>query len=430
MHTSMTPPGPGEPNGQLRTRRSHRGRPEPSHRARQNTRAGRGPSTRAGRASTFGLLCVLGGIAAAVLLVLGTRPGAGAAADGARESVAPAARDSRTSAAGPADSVPQSQSVGVGAARLEAAGGPVAAGGIEVGLPAAWATFEKTFTGTGTIAVDLRSAGGAPVPAEWTLHLLPSPLAGGREHAERRTRTFTRGETSVEEVDLPMGAYRVYATAAGLCSAPQEVVLHKLAGHEHLPGVNWVRVGATLARASVVSGVLHDARGRGAPECAVALREVGGERVLAAITAANGAYRFAEVPPGAWALWIGEADRPLLPASRVDVAAEDVDLPLLQLPPYVELELLAVDYLERPVPDTELAGHFTTTGKGSFRGVSDALGRLRVRYLPPGPWRFEGKHEVLGLEGRLDIELALEGDGRAGAGPDGVQHVTLFLPKP
>ena len=81
------------------------------------------------------------------------------------------------------------------------------------------------------------------------------------------------------------------------------------------------------------------------------------------------------------------------------------------------------------MPDAELAGHLTTTGKGQFRGVSDALGRLRVRYLPPGPWRFEGKHGVLGLEGRLDIELALEGDGRDGAGPDGVQHVTLFLPK-
>jgi hypothetical protein len=436
MQTPTTPPVPGEPEGQLQTRRPRPGRPEPDRRARQNTRDLRGPSTRAGRASLAGrtgassVLVVLAVVATAGLAYFGLRSGDSVAANGETVSVAPAAPGSRSAAPdAPSASAAPATGPDAGTARIAAERGPVATGGIEVGEPAAWTRLEKTFTGTGTIAVDLRGANGAPVPAEWTLHLVPSPLAEGREHAQRRTRTFTRGETSIEEIDLPMGAYRVYATAAGLSSPPQEVVLHKLAGHEHLPGVSWIRVAVTLARASVVSGVLHDSRGRGAPECAVALREVGGERVLETVTAVNGAYRFDEVPPGGWALWIGESDRPLLPASRVDVAAEDIELPLLRLLPLVELELRAVDYLERPVPDVELSGHLAASGKGQFRGVSDALGRLRVRYLPPGPWRFEGTHAVLGLEGRLDLELALEGDGRDGADADGVQHVTLFLAK-
>ncbi len=302
-------------------------------------------------------------------------------------------------------------------------GTPVPIGGIEVGAPADWASLGKVFEGTGTIAVDLRLDAGVTAPEEWTLHLAPSLSAEGRAHAVARSTAFPGRLASAEVRDVPLGGYRVFAAAPGLASAPQEVVLHKIEGYEHLPGVTWVRLTLTLRRASAVGGTLLDGFGAGAEECAVALRELGGERVHTAVTGPGGGYRFDAVAPGAYALWIGSEERPLLPASRVDVTGGDVAVPTLRLPPYITLDVRVVDWLDRGVPDADVRGYLTTDGRGSFEGRTDSEGHLRVRYLNPGAWRLRGAHTELSLRGDLDLQLGFDTEGTAG----GVQRATLFL---
>ncbi|MEZ6017866.1 MAG: carboxypeptidase-like regulatory domain-containing protein [Planctomycetota bacterium] len=306
--------------------------------------------------------------------------------------------------------------------------GMIEAGPIQYTDSSEWSQLGKVFDGTGTIAVDLRVAPGVPDPTTWTLHLTPSPFVAGREQAVSRELEFTRGERSVEAIDLPMAAYRVFASAPGLMSSPQDVVLHKLAGHEHLPGMNFVRVALTLETAGQVWGTIVESSGRPAADLAVTLREVGGDRRASATTNGNGVYRFEDVLPGSWALLIGDVDRPLLPTSKVETTSGDLELPTLTLPELVHIEVLVVDDLERPLPGAEVSGFRRANGAGSFRGTTDAVGRYMARYFQPGPWRFDGVHEELDREGRLDIEVKLTGDGRDGAGPDGVQHVTVYLP--
>ena len=142
-----------------------------------------------------------------------------------------------------------------------------------------------------------------------------------------------------------------------------------------------------------------------------------------ALTGPGGGYRFDAVAPGAYALWIGSEERPLLPASRVDVTGGDVAVPTLRLPPYLTLDVRVVDWLDRGVPDAEVRGYLTTDGRGSFEGRTDSQGLLRARYLNPGPWRLRGSHGELALRGDLDLTLALDAEDTAG----GVQRATLFL---
>lgn len=383
-------------------------------------RSGRALQRRSGRTGAGALLLLLVVVAAVLGLVLSQR-------EGARDQVADLGPRTATEHAAPTPSIEGPAA----APRSLSEEANVAAGPIRFDGPGDWTRLPKLFDQTGTLAVDLAVAQGLPFPSAWTLHIEASPLAEGREHAVPRERTFTRGERSVEEIDVPMGAYRVYASAAGLVSAPQEVVLHRIQGYEHLPGVNWVRVGVTLQKTAGVFGAIVGASGAAAPDLAVTLRQVGGAARHTTLTGPNGSYRFADVLPGRWNVLVGDPDRPLLPHVVADVLASDVEVPRFTLPPLLNLELLAIDFLQRPVPHAELSGYCRAEGSSSsFRGRTDAQGRLRVPYLAPGPWRFDGRHEELGLAGRLDLALALEGDGQSGAGADGVQHVTLYLPQP
>lgn len=321
-----------------------------------------------------------------------------------------------------------------GASRQEP--GPTAIGAIQAGPPGEWESLPKVFDGTGRLIVDVRTPAGVAFPAEWTLHIEPSQFAEGRRHAETRTRTFTGGERSVEEIDLPMAAYRVYVSAPGMASLPQEVVLHRIGGYEHLPGVDFVRVSTTLFAAGTADGVVLRANGLPAAGLRVLARAPGpgptGEPVPGqeAVSGADGRFRFEGLAHGDWLLLAGDATRPLVPPVRFAAGAGATRLAPIRLPELVDLELVAVDHMERPLPNAELSGYRAVTGSGSLRGVTGPEGILRVDYLQPGPWRFEGVHEELGLSGRHDAELRLTGDGKDGAGPDGVQRVSIYLGKP
>lgn len=394
--------------------------------ARLSNRRGASP-TRAG-ALHRGLGMALAAVALALGVVWLTRSPRGAA-EGARVADAPAAlgaEDPSQRPPAPAGTAPLAGSV-----REDPNRGPVAAGPIQVGRPdeTGRAQYERSFDGTGTIAVDVRVGPGVTFPASWTLHLEPSPFAEGRDRAVRRAREFPGEQRSVEEVDLPMAAYRVFATAPGFASVPQEVILHRIAGQDHLPGVTFVRVVTTLQPSATVAGAVRNARGEAADALPVTLRAVSGDRRLAALTAVNGTFEFGDVPPGEYAVLLGDPDRPLTPPTRVQVALGRVEVPPMALPPLLHLELRAIDALERPVPGAALSGYRRAEGGGSLRGVTDGDGVLRLRYVQPGAWRFDGTFEVLGLEGRHDATLAVSGDGRDGAGSDGLQRVDIYLAK-
>jgi len=374
------------------------------------------------------VLLALGALAYVLLPRLGLRYGDDTPSGGTPSAIGPsqAAPTEGVGAGGTGSGTPGIPDPGA-RGRVDPNQGPVGAGGIEFGRGGEYTKVPKTFTGRGTLVVDVQVAPGLDFPAEWTLHIEPSPLAEGHAHAVDRTRVIATGERSVEELDLPMAAYRVYATAAGLASLPQDVVLHGLEGYPHLRGVDFVRVSTTLQPAAEVVGSVVDSRGLAANELQITLREVGGSRRLRTHTQVNGTYSIADVSPGAWALLVGDPDRPFLLPGRVDVFAGRTEVPQLTLPPLVHVEVRAIDRFERPVPGTEVSGHRREASGGGLRGVTGPDGLLLVRYVKPGRWRLDGAHGELHLEGRGDVEVSLEGDGRTGAGPDGVQRIDLYI---
>lgn len=294
------------------------------------------------------------------------------------------------------------------AADLEDVGeGPRTVGTIEARPAGLDGGFARVFDGRGTIAGQVTTIDGSP-PPRWTLHLEPSLVAPGRANAESRTVEAQPNEETFELRDVPMGAYRVYATAPGLRSSAQEVALYKLEGHEHLPGVNYVNVTVTLRPMASVDGTVRRANGNPADGLEVHLvpqkAAAPGER-LTATTDLAGVYRFDAVPPGAWTVRVGDPVRPLTAPRPFTVAARGIELDEVQLPDLVTLEILVVDEAARPFPDVEVVGYVRGSGSGSLRGTTDPQGRLRVDYLNPGPWRVEATYEALGFAARRDWVL-------------------------
>jgi hypothetical protein len=302
--------------------------------------------------------------------------------------------------------------------------GPEALGRVETGPPA-WSELPKVFEGTASITVEVEAAPGVPFPGSWTLHVEPSPFAEGREHAIARELVHSDRERTVEVRDLPMAAYRVYASAPGLATLPQEVLLHKIGGHEHLPGVNWMRVKMTLQPAATVSGHVVESDEAPAEGVPVTLRQQVGERRHRTETGANGTYTFAEVLPGTWLLFVGDPDQPHVAPRQLEVVGGNVEVPVQRLPPLVHVRLQAIDHLQRPLPNTAVSGYRTEGGPGSFRAETGPDGTVLLRHLAPGAWRLEGRHEALAREGRADLVLVRSNDG-GGTAADPLK-VDLYL---
>lgn len=304
----------------------------------------------------------------------------------------------------PTDVVPST------AGRLDAPDdqGPRTIGTIETRPAGLDGGLERTYDGTGTIAGQVSLEDGSPPPA-WVVHLEPSAVAPGRASADARTYEAGPREETFELRDVPMGAYRAYATAEGYRSRPQEVALYRLDGPGD-PKVDHVTMTFVLRPLAHVDGRVRRATGEpaeGLPVHLVPRESLGDGRArdgepLTVTTDIAGAFRFDAVPPGAWQVRLGSAARPLAAALPLTVASAPVRLDEQTLPPLATIDLLVMDEVGRPFPDVEIVGYLRGAGSGALRGRTDPLGHYTADYLPPGPWRVEATYAPQDMRGRKD----------------------------
>lgn len=292
---------------------------------------------------------------------------------------------------------------------------PSAVGDIEVRRVGDYGGRRKIFEGTGTIAGSVGLFGGG-FPDQWTIHIEPSKVARGKDSAEPRIIESEPNMTTFEARDLPMGAYRIYAAAPGLRSRPTEIALFKLEGMEHSAGVDYVNVTLDLRPMAAVDGTVRSANGNAAEGVHVFLSPHGVqlEPPMEAVTDAAGVYRFDSVPQGPWLLQVGAKRKPLVSPIPIKVGTTRMELPDSQLPPLTSIDILVVDEFARPFPNASIAGYLRGAGSGSFKGLTDGVGRFSARYLSAGPWRIEATSEIDGFSGRIDVSLE--------AGDEPAQH--------
>ena len=190
-----------------------------------------------------------------------------------------------------------------GAPLLEAAEeaeGPRVVSGVEAGPAGAYASMDRVFEGTGTIFGEVQVEAGVPYPEAWTLTLEPSRVARGKEKAVTRTIQSEPGQRDFQLRDLPMASYRLGVAAEGLVARPQEVALFKLAGYEHMPGVNVVHVTSRLVRVASVEGRIRQASGDMAVDFPVYLidRKSPNEGRMEVMTDSAGGFKFSDVSSG------------------------------------------------------------------------------------------------------------------------------------
>ena len=294
--------------------------------------------------------------------------------------------------------------------------GPRVISGVEAGPAGAYASMDRVYDGKGTIFGEVQVEAGVPYPETWTLTLEPSRVAEGRDKAVTRTIQSEPGQRDFQLRDLPMASYRLSVTAEGLVARPQEVALFKLAGYEHMPGVNVIHVTSRLVRVASVEGRVRQASGDMAVDFPVYLidRKNPNEGRMEAVTDSAGGFKFPDVSSGNWILRTGHPVHSATSPQPVLVHLQPVALDEILLPPLSSLEVETTDAYGRPFPDVELVGYLRGSGNGSFRAKTDAYGRATMRYLTPGPWRVNATDKLEGLRCRLDVAL-LPGESKMSA---------------
>lgn len=256
-----------------------------------------------------------------------------------------------------------------------------------------------TRPGRGSLRGRVDTTDDAPFPLEWTLHVGPSLQLAGAETALERRLEFHDGRREFGIGDLPFGAYDVQATAEGFNGWVQPIVLR--AGNEH------PYLFLRLTPTGFLEGTLLDPDGSGAGDVLVTLvgaSDPSYERVTA--TDASGLYRFEGVPDGPYELIVGLRHAPLLERRRpLTFKAPSLTFPPIELPPLGALRVRVIDSRERPLPDVEVRG--SGSNGGQVEGLTDHLGGLVVRHLPPGRYRLRLVHPGLGeaYERRTALEL-------------------------
>lgn len=258
---------------------------------------------------------------------------------------------------------------------------------------------QDTRAGRGSLRGRVDTTEDAPFPTEWTLLVGPSLQLAGAESAALRRLEFRDGRREFGIGDLPFGAYDVQATAEGFNGWVQPIVLETGNQHPYL----FLRLTPT----GFLEGLLLDPDGTGADDVIVTLvgaSDPSYERVTA--TDASGLYRFEGVPDGPYELIVGLRHAPLLARRRpLSFKAPSLTFPPIELPPLGALRVRVIDSRERPLPDVEVRG--SGSNGGQIEGVTDHLGELVVRHLPPGRYRLRLVHPGLGeaYERRTALEL-------------------------
>jgi hypothetical protein len=279
---------------------------------------------------------------------------------------------------------------------------------IEVGADLEYKQYEKVFAGRGTISGAIDTAAGVPFPDSWELVIEPSKFGLGREHAETRVVAMPGAQRTFEEHDLPLAGYRVWARAAGLNCRGQEVLLFKLEGQEHLPGVSHKHLMLRFQRAGMLDGVVRDVNGVALVDLPVFVDETSGDWRAEVRTNGAGAWRVDGLLDGKYQVSLGSRTRPLQPVTEVVFSAPSQHLPDAVLPAMGSVVLRVVDGDGRGLPDAKLRGF----GPVPIDATTDVVGEALQRFLLPGRYQLRAQHDTTAGEGKLDLEVDADDDGR------------------
>lgn len=277
------------------------------------------------------------------------------------------------------------------------------AGGIEVGRDYEWKQLGRSYDGTCTISGVVEVVAGVTFPQRWTLVIEPSRFGKGGEHATRRVREFGGDVRTFEETDLPMGGYTVSVKAPGRNCRPQEVLLFKVEGHEHLAGKDRVHLVMFMTGAGFLDGAVRDEAGVPVEGLPVVLEEQNTRVRTTTTTSSAGIWRFDDVLDGRYKLFLGDPNRPLLPPEDVTFLGPEHRHPDQVVPVTASVSFAALDEGGLPLPDVHVRGF---GGKGGSVDVhTDGDGLALARFLPAGSYEVRASDRT-GRSARTSFVLA------------------------
>jgi hypothetical protein len=234
---------------------------------------------------------------------------------------------------------------------------------------------EKNLDGRGHIRGFVQAPAGVEFPQEWVLNVLPSSALVGREHAETRRLEFHAGEQEFDLPELSLGGYMLRASAFGLASDEQHLLLAK-------PHETELYVVMQLSVTTFVEGNVRYEDYTPAVGLELALEpRPSGVRVTTK-TDAIGHFLFTDVKSGGYTLHFGQPETPVRDAVEVNVTNSPERVPEAVVPKMGELIVRVLQESGAPAKGVKLDGYGEHGGRIS--GETNAEGEFRATFLPPG----------------------------------------------
>jgi hypothetical protein len=268
--------------------------------------------------------------------------------------------------------------------------------------PPAPALGENRFDGRGRIHGEVLAGKTVTFPKSWTLVIEPSPTLIGSEHAVTKRVEFQAGEREFDVGDLPLAGYRVRAEAPGLNCTDVSALLIK--GSEVVfATLQFLPSGFIDGRVLARDGVPADG-----VDIVLESSETKVRRALK--SDANGQYVFKDVTDGAYKLYFGAPETPLVPPGDILFHAPSLRFKETTLPATGVIALETRAENGSPLANVDVSG-FGSMG-GALRTRTDFQGRARIAWLPPGEFRLEAQTDD-GRRGRVTVSVTADADADA-----------------
>lgn len=273
---------------------------------------------------------------------------------------------------------------------------------ITVAQQAPWKDLPRSFKGTGTLSGFVEVAGGGPFPDRWTLLIEPAKIGMHGDLATRRIVEMDAAQRTFEEHDLPLGGYLVSVEAAGFTSTPQDVLLYKLAGQEHLAGKSHVHVSLMLERTGFIDGAVRDANGAVVEGLLVTLENLGTHSRSETTTSPAGVWRVEGMRQGRYRITFGSPARPLVPAEEFTFTDSAERRPDCTVPATASIRFRVVGGMGQVLPDARVRG--IGTGGGTVDVSTEPNGEVLARFLLPGKYNLRVS-DPTGHSGKLTFDI-------------------------
>ncbi len=273
---------------------------------------------------------------------------------------------------------------------------------ITVEPQAAWKGLDRSFEGTCTISGVVEVVGDRPFPDRWTLVIVPTQHGFEGDRAVRRVIAMEGAQRTFEEHDLPMGGYVVSVEAEGLTSKPQEVLLFKFKGQEHLRGKDHAHFILTLERTGFIDGSVRDAGGSVVGGLLVTLLNLEAREPSQTTTSPAGVWRIENMREGRYRITFGNPARPLVPAEEFTFTGSQQPGPATIVPVTGSIRFLVVGGMGQVLPDARVRG--IGTGGGTVDVITGPNGEALARFLLPGKYNLR-VGDPTGHSGKLSFDI-------------------------